>query len=203
MKRILLFITLFFTTISFAQTKFEKDVFDYTNMVRTNPKGFAKLIQNDSSVLKIFGKDSIQSVVKILNNLDLVSELVFDETIYENMSEDTILIIPSKIDTTNKYIKKDGAVTRFGYTLSITQPSLSHNNNYIKKYNYSETLTMESTNPLLSVVSLLVDRGWYNPKSKTHKPHFDNIINIDHTKGAVKVFDTIGGKVVAQNFSNQ
>ena len=70
MKRVILFITLFFTTLSFAQTKFEKDFFHLTNLVRCNPKYVATLIQKEYNQIR-FDKDSLKVVIDILNKFIL------------------------------------------------------------------------------------------------------------------------------------
>jgi hypothetical protein len=182
MKRILLFITLFVSTTLFAQTKFEKDFFHLTNLVRTNPKFVASLIKNESNkILSNFNKDSLDNVICILNKLQPIDSLVFDTILYENM-KDNFGALSDNIKITTTF----NIGTNYGVVKDTTKvKSITHDNVFLGKYGYGENITSFNKDPLVCLVYFLIDRGWW-VKSDTHKPHFDNIIG-KYKKTAVRV----------------
>ena len=197
MKRILLFIAMFISTIAFSQTIFEKGFFHLVNLVRTNPKLVSSLIQNESKwELSWIDQDSLKNVISILSKLPARDSLVFDTTMYNIMGDNHgQLCSMNRVSTTIEIGDNPSKKVRIDTITGVT-----HNYNFLRKYGYAEISSPYKDDPFVCLVTFLVDRGNWDEKSKTHKPHLDIIIG-KYTKTAVRVNVTeIGTSHLFQDF---
>lgn len=231
MKNILFFLFTFSILFVSCQTKFEKDFFNLTNLVRTNPKLVASLIQKSDEELLEFNPDSIENVIAILNRLPAIDSLTFDSVIYENMKYNHGKLVNNVLYATT--ISFGSSSSKKVDTINIK--SVFHDSNFLEKYGYGEIIGRYSKGinyingwglptPLASLVEFLIDKNnwidnykitttqWKNgvksavgvkpEQSSTHKPHFDSIIG-DYKKSAVRINVGEDGQLyLFQDFSN-
>ena len=219
MKFILSVLLTFVFTFTFSQTKFEKEFFNYSNMVRTNPKGLAVIISKDSFVNVRFDKDSIKNVISILNIIPKRDSLTWDNTIYNNMAFDTPGVKTIQV-TCRMFNGFNNTNPKITYGLAKVP---DHNRPFLVKHNYAEILSSSSDNPnaLCELVNFLVDVGNWAPteikttyhtnggevkieevKCEIPKPHFNNIVNKKHKSAAVRLLHYDIGFAVIEDFLN-